>query len=279
MKKIIGLIVLVSILAATQVKAQYNQYPQPQPYPSQYPSQPRPGNSFRFYDMRFGVFLSPTWSWLTTDNKDINSAGSELGIKLGVIAEYRLSEAYSISTGINASYNAGGTIIVNLPNHLWQKANKEFFPTPNDTLTYQDGSKFTYTLAYFEIPIGLKLRTPESGDHIRWFAEPHIAFGVKSNGGTGKTVGLGFGGIYDQEKIPIRTEVNTFDFSFGIGAGGEYIITNNTALIFGLYYQSGLFDISENNSGVIYSKDGTNRRLDTSSTWNNSIALRVGIMF
>ncbi len=274
MKKLIGLLILVSAIVTTQVQAQYTPYP-PQQYPQQRPTR----SSFRFYDLRFGVFLSPTWSWLTTDDKNINRSGSELGIKVGVIAEYRLSEAYSISTGINASYNAGGTVIVDVPNHLWEKANGQFFPTPSDTLIYQKGSKFTYTLSYFEVPFGIKLRTPESGDHIRWFAEPHITLGMKANGGTGTTVGLGYGGIYDQDKIAIRTEVNTFDFSFGIGAGAEYIITNNTALFLGLYYQSGLFDISENNSGYIYNPDGTGKKLDASSTWNNSIGLRMGIMF
>lgn|GEM_PF-361680 len=274
MKKLIGLFTLVLVLSSFAVQAQYTPAPQYIPAPRYLPQR----SGFRFYDIRFGVFLSPSWSWMTSDNKNINRVGSELGIKIGVIAEQRISEAYSFSTGLNITYNQGGTLQVNVPNHLWSNANGQFYPQPSDTLIYQSGSKFKYTMSYFEIPFGIKLRTPESGDHIRYFAEPHLAFGIKTSS-TGSTVGLGYAGVYDQEKIPIYTEVNTFDFSFGIGAGAEFIVTNNTAFIFGLYYQSGLIDVTENNSGYILNPDLTGKRLESSNTSNNSLSIRLGVMF
>ena len=51
-------------------------------------------------DIQFGFQLSPTMSWLTTNDSKINSNGPNLGLQLGMIGEYYFRENYSLATGI-----------------------------------------------------------------------------------------------------------------------------------------------------------------------------------
>jgi hypothetical protein len=228
-------------------------------------------------DLHFGFQLSPSWSWLGTDNARINGTGSALGLKLGVVAEKRFSEAYAITTGIGFHFNTGGALRFTLPGQLWTKSHGNFDVVPKITDTFPKDTKLRYSISYFEIPIGLKMRTPESGDHIRWFAEPQLTLSFRTNA---QGAISSASPIPDQEKISIGSEVSWAMLSWGIGVGGEYIITNNTALVVGLYYNNGFTDVTSDSSSTMFDPSVTSgKRVDDSKATIQNITLRLGVMF
>ena len=171
-------------------------------------------------DLHFGFQASPSWSWMSTDNTKINGSGSALGLKLGLVAENRFSEAYSITTGIGFHFNSGGSLRFGLPGQLWKNSWGEFDVSPKTTDTFPKESKLRYSLTFVEIPLGLKMRTPEQGNHIRYFAEPMIAFGFRTSA---KGAVSSANPIAAQEKINIKNDVNGLNLSWGAGVGGEYL--------------------------------------------------------
>ena len=56
--------------------------------------------------IQLGIQASPTFNWLSTDQNLIESDGTKLGLKLGLIAEYYFQENYSFHTGINFHFGA-----------------------------------------------------------------------------------------------------------------------------------------------------------------------------
>ena len=229
-------------------------------------------------DLHFGFQISPTSTWLSTDNTRINGTGSALGLKLGLIVENRFSEAYSISSGLGFHFNTGGALRFALPGKLWRDSwdNFDYAPkAPRDT--FAKDAKLRYSVSFFEIPIGLKMRTAETGNHIRWFAEPQLLIGFRTNA---KGAISAAEPIAEQEKISIKKEVAAVMLSWGIGIGGEYIIANNTAIVAGLYYQNGFTDITKDKSSVMFDPDVSGGiREDNSKGVIKGLTLRLGVMF
>jgi hypothetical protein len=228
-------------------------------------------------DLHFGMQLSPSWSSMTTDNNHLSGSGSNLGLKLGLIVENRFSQAYSVSSGINLHFNTGGALLADQrTTNVWKDSYDNFdSPKPSATDTLNADVKFRYNLGFVEIPIGLKLRTSESGDHLRYFVEPLIALGFRNNA-SGTITGTA---KFDQSGIKIGPEVGIFNMSWGLGAGGEYIISNNTALVVGLYYQSGFVGVLSDDNGALLDSSGNRKAISTIRSTINSFTLRLGVMF
>ncbi|MBL7814119.1 MAG: outer membrane beta-barrel protein [Saprospiraceae bacterium] len=230
-------------------------------------------------DLHFGFQASPSWSWMGTDNTKINGAGSALGLKLGLIAENRFSEAYSISTGIGFHFNSGGSLVFDLPGQLWKNSWSEFDVSPKVSDTFPKETRLRYSLTFVEIPLGLKMRTPEQGNHIRYFAEPMIALGfrTKAQGAISGATPV----VQPQEKINIKADVNGLNLSWGAGVGGEFIVQNNTAIVAGLYFQSGFTDMTGNSGNTLFDSSSGSLvvKPDKSKGTLKSLTVRLGVMF
>ena len=221
-------------------------------------------------DIQFGFEFSPTISWLTTDDSKINPNGSNLGLKLGMIGEYFFRENYSIVTGIGFHFNAGGRLFYEETIDtisIWGDAD-----IPGDNI-YEGGSDFKYSLQYVEIPIGLKLRTREFG-YLRYYVDPRLTFGFNTQG---KGNILSDAAIDKEEDFNIQSSVNLINLSLGIGAGVEYIVSENTAIIGGIAFQTGFTDLTKDKNTLI--KVNGRESEDDSKGKLNSIILRLGIMF
>lgn len=229
-------------------------------------------------DLHFGFQASPSWSWMNTDNTKITGSGTALGFKLGLVAENRFSEAYSISSGIGFHFNSGGSLRFRLPGQLWKNSWSEFDVSPKVSDTFGVDTKLRYSLTFVEIPIGLKMRTPEQGNHLRYFAEPMVSFGFRTNAKGAVSEATS---ISAQEKINIKGDVNGLNLSWGVGAGGEYIVQNNTAIVVGVYFQSGFTDITGNSGSVLYDSSSGSlvAKQDKSKATVKSLTLRFGVMF
>lgn len=221
-------------------------------------------------DIQFGFQLSPTMSWLTTNDSKINANGPNLGLQLGMIGEYFFRENYSLATGIGFHFNAGGKLFYEESIEsvsIWTEAD-----IPGDNV-YEGGTDFRYSIQYVEIPIGLKLRTREFG-YLKYYVEPRMALGFRTQS-RGNI--LNDAAVDSEEDFDIQSAVNLLNLSWGIGAGVEYTISSNTALVGGLVFQTGFTDMSTDKNTQIVS-NGRQTEEDSKGKIN-SIVLRLGIMF
>lgn len=218
-------------------------------------------------DIRFGFQLSPSFSWMNTNTSKINPSGTNLGLKLGMTGEYYFRENYAFTSGIGFYFNNGGTLLHDFGGAYWPNSD---LPSSLDSLP--NNVKLKYSIQYLEIPVGLKLRTREFG-YLRYFMEPAITIGLKTQA-RGTIEGTG---VKSDEKYNIRKEVNLLNLAWGIGAGVEYGISENTSLVAGLGFQVGFTDVTDDKGQVFDPERGTQR--ERSKGTNNSITIRLGILF
>jgi hypothetical protein len=200
------------------------------------------------YNIRFGLQLSPTFTWMQSDASIINGNGVNLGLKLAMIGEYYFAENYAVTSGLGFAFNHGGTLRYDAEDSYWNL---------DGSLRNAD---LKYSVQYIEIPVGLKMRTREFG-YLRYFAEPHIAFGFRSQS-RGDIKGA------DINDVDIREFINPVAMSWGLGIGAEYSISESTALVGGLYYQNMFTDMTKDvDMG------------DESGSNLSGITLRLGVLF
>jgi hypothetical protein len=225
-------------------------------------------------DFRFGFQFSPTITWLNaTDDNRINGNGVAFGgPKLGMVGEKYFRENYAITFGLGFAFNQGGKLKHDFGGDLWKNSslsNSIYHELP-------DGVNLRYSLQYVEIPFGLKMKTQEFG-YIRYYAElPIFTLGILT-----QAQGAVDGTDMDTEKENIREDVNLFGFSWGLGAGIEYSIGPNSALIGGIYYQNLVTDVTKN--GLRRGPDSDPMDAPTikedAKTILQGLTFRFGVMF
>jgi hypothetical protein len=225
-------------------------------------------------DLRFGFQMSPSFSWMSTSVNHINSSGTNLGLKLGIVGEFYFRENYALVSGIGFHFNAGGTLLHENEGFYWR--NSDIPASVMSDTTFASGTKLKYGIQYLEIPIGLKMRTREFG-YVRYYFQPDITLGFKSQArGSIEGVGITDG----DEKYNIRKEVNGLNMSWGLGGGIEYTITENTSLVAGLAFQKGFTDVTDDRRDQYFdSRDANKLKAEKSKGVVNAITLKVGIIF
>jgi len=202
---------------------------------------------------RFGLQLSPNFSWMSSQVNSINQNGVNLGLKLSMLGEFYFQENYAITTGLGFAFNHGGTLQYDNP----EREARTYIGTD---ATIDQTVSLKYSVQYVEIPLGFKMRTREFG-YFRYYGEPFVALGFRSQarGDIRKT---------DIEDIDVRDFVNGLSLSWGIGFGTEYGISESTALIGGLYYQQQFTNMVKD----IYSG------YDEKSNFR-ALTIRLGVLF
>jgi hypothetical protein len=226
-------------------------------------------NSVSAQEFRFGFQLSPTFTWLNTDDNSINGNGTNLGLKLAMMGEkyFGGGENYAFKFGVGFAFNQGGTLKHDMGGNFWPNSD----PAPvNPPLS--DGVNLKYGLQYVEIPFGLKLHTDQFS-HIRYYAEfPVFTLGFNTQA-SGDVSGDSFM-ANNMDNVNINNDVNFFNLSWGIGGGLEYEVSESTALVAGIYYQHGFLDVTKDKDAVKSNGD----KEDSKGTLRG-ITLRLGIMF
>ncbi|MEM6398172.1 MAG: porin family protein [Bacteroidota bacterium] len=224
-------------------------------------------------DIQFGFQLSPTFSTMNTNDNLINSDGTNLGLKMGLIGEIPFGNNgnYAITTGLGFHFNAGGTLFFEdrfESVSIWNEV-----PDIPDSVMFDGGTAFKYNLQFVEIPFGLTLRTREFG-FLRYYFQPLVTLGFSTRS-RGNVRNVNF--IDEDEDLDIGSAVNAINLSWGIGAGVEYLISSETFLFGGLAFQSGFADLTQDKSTTVV-RNGVERQEDSRGRIN-SIVLRLGIMF
>lgn len=192
-------------------------------------------------NLRLGFQISPTITKMKTDDSTIDSKGGNLGIRIGALGEYYLSENIALTSGLNLSFHQGGKLIHTIGGN--------FFPNStlsNDVLNTGDkplpeGVKLTYSLQTLDIPFSLKLRTKEIGYFRPYIELPMLRFSFTTQA-RGDIEGAGV----SSEKENIRKDVAFANLSIGAGIGTEYAISESMSFVFGIYLNSTQIDVTSN---------------------------------
>ncbi|MFK8105289.1 MAG: outer membrane beta-barrel protein [Saprospiraceae bacterium] len=220
-------------------------------------------------NFRFGFQASPTFSWMSSNDNKINGTGSNLGGKLGVMAEYYFDaeQKYAFVSGLGFAFNQGGKLKHDVGGNYWPDSDLSL---PGlDSL--QAGATLHYKLQYVEIPLGLRMNTRYFGS-IRYYAElPIFTIGLLT-AARGDIIGTN----NDTEKENIRKDVAFFNMSWGFGGGAEYEISEGTTLIGGLFYNQSFIDLTSDDA-VKYSGSGSESE-DSKGSFG-TLTVRLGVMF
>lgn len=196
--------------------------------------------------LSFSVVFDPQITWMNSDSKRIEREGTNFGLGGGLVLDHFFAENYAFSTGIFILGNGGRL-------HFLDSLD---FRSGGQRDTLPPGSTVHYRMQYVTIPFGLKLKSNEIG-YFRFFAHLGINthLNVKASGDVES---------YDITGEDIRDEINFFMMSYFFGGGLEYSLGGNTALLGGIYFTSGIWDVTQN----------PDYRART-----GSISLRLGVKF
>ncbi|MEO6131287.1 MAG: porin family protein, partial [Saprospiraceae bacterium] len=193
-------------------------------------------------DLRIGFQTSPMISWIGNNDNQIVKNGGSFGIKLGSTVDIYFKDNYSFTTGINLAFHEGGEFQYDIGGNYLPKSDLSDPMLQTGDKPLPDGTRIRYSLQYVEIPLGLKIRSKEIG-YIRYFVEaPVFNFAFLTRGrATIETDVMKF----DRENI--YKDLSVVNVFWGFGAGIEYSISENNALVGGIYYQNGLLDFTRDN--------------------------------
>ncbi|HOY49675.1 MAG TPA: porin family protein [Flavobacteriales bacterium] len=212
---------------------------------------------------RFGMKAAPLFSWIKPDFRDapkdfaVEGGGGRIGFVWGPMAEIQLNETFLISTGLDINYTSGklkGTLKDSLGNLVdWNQL---------------------YKTRFIELPVMLKFRTKEIG-YLRYFGLFGMGAGFRYSAKTEFSRTLNSTTVTNNDNNS-DTYVNVFRGSMLVGAGVEYSLSGNTAMVGSLLFNNSLTNMFKNQTGD-YITDPFNTIRENGIM--NYMQLNIGILF
>lgn len=184
------------------------------------------------YAYSLDIHFDPVISWFSTNRYLMRNEGAMPGSSIGISRSKNYSPNYSFTSGVSIT-DAGGKLIC---------LEKKYFRLRNprhETVAVEAGERIIYRIKYFSVPVGIKLRTGETG-YGKIFAEagldPKIVLSAKA----------------DIPSLNIRdnnafAEIRAFNLSYHVMAGTEYPVIGNLSAVFGLRFENNFLDFIRNN--------------------------------
>ncbi len=232
---------------------------------------------------RLGFQTSPVFSGVNNKDNLIIKNGGSFGLKLGAMGDIYFKNNYSFTLGLNIAFHEGGQFLYEIGGNYLPNSDlsDELLQTGDKPLP--DGVKITYKLQYLEFPVGFKIRSTGDG-YVKYFLEaPVFTFALLTRGrGDIET------DDYIKEQENIYKDLSVANVFWGFGGGLEYSISQNNALIGGIYYQNGMFDFTrdDGHTAIENPKEDPNDPTDDyfkdaedSRATVHNIVIRLGIMF
>ena len=192
--------------------------------------------------------VSPSVGWMSPTNKGYTSDGAKMGIKYGLLMDFRLFEVD------NYSFISGFTM-----NHIGGKMREPsvFENDPGVDLAASDVA--VYKLTYIDVPLVIRLKTNEIGYNVFYAVfGSEVGFNVGAKKEYTRTYGSTSTGSFTEDA---SNEIKLFRSSLVFGLGIQRNISGNTNYRIGLTYHNGLTNVmkgkgTEGNEGKAYAVDG-----------------------
>ena len=215
-------------------------------------------SSFAQTNVRFGFTTSPGISWYSADSKYLDSKGTRFSFNYGAIVDLVIdnNERYTISSGITIDMSGGKLAGIS----------SDSIPLGSSSLTTK--------VQYLEIPLSLKLRSNESANNLTYYGSLGIvnSFRIRSRGDY-EYNSVGEESV-SEENIKVNNlpfypsnikKISPYHLALQFEGGVEFRVSDNTALVGGLYFRNGFTNVVDDN--------------DKERVVARAIGLRVAVMF
>lgn len=201
--------------------------------------------------LRFGMQLTPTISWFTTDETSlVDPEGSIMGYSFGVVTDWFFKENYALASGF-------------FMNSMGGKLNYDSampIQTKNSGAEYPDG-EVTLKPTYLEIPIGFKFLTKEF-----WRMKFVGQAGYNQFFLLNATIRQESGSL---DKKDVKEEFTSSMSAYHFGFGTEYSLGGNAYLTASVLATIGMNDVTKSTSDT--GIDPVNKL--------NSVNFKLGVIF
>ena len=190
--------------------------------------------------VNISLTVSPSVAWLAPGNTGYSSEGSRIGIKYGLLTDFRLFgvENYSLTTGFTMNH-IGGKLI----------EPSTFKDSNGNIIAAKDAA--TYKLTYIDVPFAIRLKTNEIGYNTFYAVfGSEIGFNIAAKKEFTTTYGNSSTGELTND---VSGDINLFRSSLVFGAGVERNISGNTSYRIGITYHNRLTNVMK---GDAYAVDG-----------------------
>lgn len=229
---------------------------------------------------RFGLKMAPGVSWLNVKKIGQENDGASYSFGYGLQYEYAFSDFFSLSTGVLMNSFRGNVIYTDSVKFAYEITNSGVV-TP-DTADLLKSRRYTFKSV--DVPLTLKLKTPEIG-YLTYYGEFGTTINVVYDAYSSKNNVILRDGLSESElteggeagKFDEREGTNWLNASLNIGIGAEYNLVGNTSLLVGINYNSSFTNILKKEpSNILYK--ATNSGI-SQTVRAESIALTVGVQF
>lgn len=203
-------------------------------------------------DRRVWVALNvqPKVNWFHPNETHLKNGPVRMGFEGGLRLDYRIEKWYSLSFGLNLSQTGGNLSYADtLPIDLGKGLVK-----------LQPGTKVTYRLQYFELPVAMKFVLPEIG-----YSTLFVEIGLDPMFNSRAVIDATDNNI---QKESYKDGIHKFNLAWHTGLGMNYSLGGMLSLQFAIVYKNTFLDVTKENE--LQKKD--NSRI-------NQVGLTVGIVF
>lgn len=200
--------------------------------------QPAPPQDVR--PIRLGFVATPAMTWLTAENRELDSKGVRGGFSFGVMMDFTIAQSanYAFSTGLMYNTLDGGRLRHGDVVPLRGGNPGEFEAVTRDV---------SLSMQYVQIPMTLKLKTNEIG-YMSYFGQ----LGMQAGLNIGSRENGEFEYFDNPQRVIIEREnandqTQLFNAGLLVGIGAEYNVTGNTYLVFGVNYYRGFSNVLKGN--------------------------------
>jgi opacity protein-like surface antigen len=237
-----------------------------------------------FQKFKIAPRVSPGIAWLKPDSKYITNEGNVFRLGFGLSFDRQFTENYAIGTGLEIT-RFGGELTyketgrVNGQDLIWQTTR-------------------TYDLRYVEIPLSLKLRTNEIG-YITYWGQFGLITGFNIRSKADDIIDYELAKVstdastawiktdlpsLDRPDEDIKDDIQMFRVGLLVGAGIEYSLSGNTAIVAGVTYNNGFTNTlrgdhvqTDEADEVVF--ENQKPRTTKLKAMSNLVSLNVGIKF
>lgn len=206
---------------------------------------------------RFGLKVSPNISWFNPEIRHMDYENIDIGYSYGLFGDIHFAENYAVSSGFFITHQGGEV-------SFWE-GTYDVIIEGTSRIDTADLKIRKYDMQYIDVPLNLKLRTREIG-YFTFYGQFGVSFGFNIRARADDE----YHNNTSEENIEIDDVTNLFKASLIMGAGAEYSLLGNTAIVIGLYYNNGFtnpLDMGSTDDGRVISARA------------NFVELTIGMLF
>lgn len=192
-------------------------------------------------DFRIGFQASPVFNWVSNNDDEILPTGGSMGMRLGAVAEVKLSEILSVTGGLNFAFHQGGSFRYTVGGNFLPNSELSDETLQTGIKPLGDNTKIGYSIQYLEVPLGLKVHFQTQRNFHFYGLAPMITIAASTRA-RGKITTDEM--VYKDQNIV--KDVNRRNLFLGLGGGIEYELGRSTSFFAGILYQKGMIDFTRN---------------------------------